>query len=153
MSSSSSLLSYLGTGECRERHLGLKIPPTNVQGNQLHAARTFASGLADSLAGAGAAPVAAVQVLPGRAPAPPVVLLTWNDRLGLTQIRRRPGVTAAATTAVFAIGAGPGVTALATTAVFATGAPMTPTRPTRAGLIGIFSLLPSQALGRLRSKR
>src|SRR4051794_36200936 len=49
----------------------------------------------------------------------------------------RPGVTAAATTAVFATGAGPGVTALATTAVFATGAPMTPTRPTRAGLRGI----------------
>ena len=40
-----------------------------------------------------------------------------------------PGVTAAATTAVFATGAGPGVTALATTAVFATGAPMTPTQP------------------------
>jgi hypothetical protein len=38
------------------------------------------------------------------------------------QIRlRRPGVTAAATTAVFATGAGPGVTAFATTAVFATG--------------------------------
>src|SRR5664280_932577 len=42
--------------------------------------------------------------------------------------RRRPtpGVTAAATTAVFATGAPrPGVTAAATTAVFATGAPMT----------------------------
>src|SRR6185295_17960931 len=48
----------------------------------------------------------------------------------------RPGVTAAATTAVFATGDGPGVTALATTAVFATGAPMTPTLPTRAGLRG-----------------
>src|SRR6185436_3326016 len=54
--------------------------------------------------------------------------------------RRRPalpGVTAAATTAVFATGAGPGVTALATTAVFATGCPMTPTRPTRPGPRGI----------------
>src|SRR5580765_5070039 len=53
--------------------------------------------------------------------------------------RRRPtlpGVTAAATTAVFATGAGPGVTALATTAVLATGWPMTPTLPTRAGLRG-----------------
>src|SRR3954462_6038683 len=49
----------------------------------------------------------------------------------------RPGVTAAATTAVFATGAGPGVTALATTAVLATGPPMTPTRPTRAGLRGM----------------
>src|SRR6185503_13062895 len=49
----------------------------------------------------------------------------------------RPGVTAAATTAVLATGEGPGVTALATTAVLATGAPMTPTRPTRARLTGI----------------
>src|SRR3954464_10978031 len=56
-------------------------------------------------------------------------------------MRRRltplPGVTAAATTAVFATGDGPGLTALATTAVFATGWPMTPTRPTRAGLSGM----------------
>src|SRR4051812_49120635 len=44
---------------------------------------------------------------------------------------------AAATTAVLATGAGPGVTALATTAVFATGWPMTPTLPTRAALSGI----------------
>src|SRR6476646_602545 len=54
--------------------------------------------------------------------------------------RRRPtlpGVTAAATTAVFATGEGPGVTALATTAVLATGWPMTPTLPTRAALTGI----------------
>src|SRR6478735_12337065 len=49
----------------------------------------------------------------------------------------RPGVTAAATTAVFATGEGPGETALATTAVFATGWPMTPTLPTRAALRGI----------------
>ena len=61
------------------------------------------------------------------------------------QIRRRPtlGLTAAATTAVFATGAGPGVTAAATTAVFATGARMTPTLPTRVGLSGIVSLLRS----------
>src|SRR6266487_4429136 len=54
--------------------------------------------------------------------------------------RRRPtlpGVTAAATTAVFATGEGPGDTALATTAVFATGCPMTPTLPTRAARTGI----------------
>ena len=49
----------------------------------------------------------------------------------------RPGVTAAATTAVFATGDRPGLTAEATTAVFATGWPMTPTRPTRAALSGI----------------
>ena len=65
------------------------------------------------------------------------------DCLGVParQIRRllpTPGVTAAATTAVFATGAPrPGVTAAATTAVLATGAPMTPTLPTRPGLMGI----------------
>src|SRR6476619_5733027 len=48
-----------------------------------------------------------------------------------------PGVTAAATTAVFATSEGPGETALATTAVFATGWPITPTLPTRAALRGI----------------
>src|ERR1700689_2834380 len=48
--------------------------------------------------------------------------------------RRRPGVPAAATTAVFATGSRPGVTALATIAVFATGARITPTRPLRAAL-------------------
>src|SRR3982750_1539498 len=51
--------------------------------------------------------------------------------------RPRPGVPAAATTAVLATGAGPGVTALATTAVLATGCPMTPTLPTRAALRGM----------------
>src|SRR3954465_7488042 len=51
--------------------------------------------------------------------------------------RPRPGVTAAATTAVLATGEGPGVTAFAPTAGFATGWPMTPTLPTRAALRGI----------------
>src|SRR5437868_9456224 len=51
--------------------------------------------------------------------------------------RRRPGVTAAPTTAAFAIGAGPGRTAAVTTAALATGARMTPTRPMRAGLSGM----------------
>src|SRR5437763_11597346 len=51
--------------------------------------------------------------------------------------RRRPGVTAAATTAVLATGARPGVTALVTTAALATGARMTPTLPTRSRLRGI----------------
>src|SRR3954463_14330725 len=53
------------------------------------------------------------------------------------RLRPRPGVTAAATTAVLARGDGPGVTAAATTAVLATGAPMTPTLPTRAARSGI----------------
>src|SRR5687768_7078142 len=51
--------------------------------------------------------------------------------------RRRPGVTAAVTTAALATGAGPGVTARVTTAAFATGAPTTPTRPTRARRSGM----------------
>ena len=56
-------------------------------------------------------------------------------------------------TAVLATGEGPGVTALATTAVLATGAPMTPTRAARAGLRGMFRLLPWPKLRRPRSRR
>ena len=48
-----SLLSYLGSGEDRERYLGVKIPPTNIQDYHLQAARKFADGLADRLAGTG----------------------------------------------------------------------------------------------------
>jgi hypothetical protein len=44
-----SLLSYLGTGEYRERYHGVKIPPTNLQEYHLKDARTFAEGLADRL--------------------------------------------------------------------------------------------------------
>ncbi|MGP0032940.1 MAG: flavodoxin family protein [Acidimicrobiales bacterium] len=44
-----SLVSYLGSGEYRERYHGLKIPPTNLQERQLDEARTFAGGLADRL--------------------------------------------------------------------------------------------------------
>jgi len=44
-----SLLSYLGKGEMRERYLGVKIPPTNLQPDHLEAARAFATDLADSL--------------------------------------------------------------------------------------------------------
>jgi menaquinone-dependent protoporphyrinogen IX oxidase len=44
-----SLLSYLGSGEYRERYLGIKIPPTNIRDEQLQTARTFAAGLADRL--------------------------------------------------------------------------------------------------------
>jgi hypothetical protein len=46
-----SLLSYLGSGEHRERYLGVKIPPTNIQENHLRAARAFAGNLADRLPG------------------------------------------------------------------------------------------------------
>jgi menaquinone-dependent protoporphyrinogen IX oxidase len=44
-----SLLSYLGSGEYRDRYLGVKIPPTNLQAHHLEAARTFAAGLADRI--------------------------------------------------------------------------------------------------------
>jgi hypothetical protein len=49
-----SLLSYLGSGDYRERYLGVRIPPTNIQEYHLNAARTFADGLANHLAGTGA---------------------------------------------------------------------------------------------------
>lgn len=44
-----SLLSYLGSGQYRERYLGLKIPPTNLQEHHLEQARGFADALADRL--------------------------------------------------------------------------------------------------------
>ena len=47
-----SLLSYLGSGEYRERYLGIKIPPTNLQEHHLQEARTFADGLANRFASA-----------------------------------------------------------------------------------------------------
>jgi hypothetical protein len=45
-----SLISYLGTGEYRERYLGVKIPPTKLQPDGDDAARAFAGRLADRLA-------------------------------------------------------------------------------------------------------
>ncbi len=50
-----SLLSYLGSGEYRERYFGMKIPGTNIQDYHLEEARTFAGHLADGLVAAGAA--------------------------------------------------------------------------------------------------
>lgn len=44
-----ALTSYLGSGEYRKKYLGLRIPPTNVQPEQLEQARTFAGRLADRL--------------------------------------------------------------------------------------------------------
>jgi hypothetical protein len=44
-----SLLSYLGSGKYRDHYLGVPIPPTNIQGDQLETARQFASGLSDAL--------------------------------------------------------------------------------------------------------
>jgi hypothetical protein len=44
-----SLISYLGTGQYRDRYLGVKIPRTNIRDEQLDSARTFAHQLADKL--------------------------------------------------------------------------------------------------------
>src|SRR4051794_26844142 len=47
-----ALLSYFGKGENRERYLGVKIPPTNLQPDFAQQAQTFAAGLAGVVAGA-----------------------------------------------------------------------------------------------------
>ncbi len=47
-----SLLSYLGSGEYRERYLDVKIPPTNIREYHMETARAFANGVADRLFGA-----------------------------------------------------------------------------------------------------
>jgi hypothetical protein len=44
-----SLISYFGKGEMRERYLGVKIPPTNLQPDFTGQAQAFANKLADSL--------------------------------------------------------------------------------------------------------
>jgi len=44
-----SLTSYLGSGEYRDRYLGVRIPRTNVQPEQLEETRSFAIALADRL--------------------------------------------------------------------------------------------------------
>lgn len=46
-----SLTSYLGSGEYRRRYLGVRIPPTNIQPEQLEQAREFATGLVDRMFG------------------------------------------------------------------------------------------------------
>jgi len=50
-----ALLSYLGSGEYRERYLGVRIPPTNLRDYHLEQARAFAGRLADRLSPTGAA--------------------------------------------------------------------------------------------------
>lgn len=49
-----SLVSYLGSGEYRDRYLRLRIPKTNLQPEQLDQAREFAAKLADGLIDASA---------------------------------------------------------------------------------------------------
>jgi flavodoxin len=56
-----ALTSYLGTGEYRKKSMGIKLPPTNVQPEQLEQVRTFADRLADRL-------LAKSSALPGQEP-------------------------------------------------------------------------------------
>ena len=44
-----SLTSYLGSGEYKDRYLGVKIPQTNISAAQVDQARAFAGRLADRL--------------------------------------------------------------------------------------------------------
>lgn len=46
-----SLTSYLGSGEYKDRYLGVKIPTTNISAGQVDQARSFAGRLADRLFG------------------------------------------------------------------------------------------------------
>ncbi len=46
-----SLTSYLGSGQYREKYLGVRIPSTNVQPEQLDQTRKFAAALADRIFG------------------------------------------------------------------------------------------------------
>ena len=46
-----SLTSYLGSGEYKDRYLGVKIPTTNISDDQVDQARAFAGRLADRLFG------------------------------------------------------------------------------------------------------
>ena len=54
-----SLLSYFGKGEMRDRSLGIKIPPTNLQPVHHEAARVFAGELADRVGAAGSSAASA----------------------------------------------------------------------------------------------
>ena len=48
-----SLLSYLGSGEYKEKYHGVKIPPTNLQQYHLDQARKFADDLGAQLVATG----------------------------------------------------------------------------------------------------
>jgi hypothetical protein len=47
-------LSFLGTGEYKERYHGVKIPPTNLQDYHLAEARKFAIAIGNRLVATGA---------------------------------------------------------------------------------------------------
>jgi menaquinone-dependent protoporphyrinogen IX oxidase len=51
LSSMLSLTSYLGSGEYKERSLGIKLPPTNISDEQCEESRRFAARVADKVFG------------------------------------------------------------------------------------------------------
>lgn len=46
-----SLTSYLGSGEYKDRYLGVKLPPTNISDQQLEESRRFIARVADKVFG------------------------------------------------------------------------------------------------------
>ncbi len=46
-----SLTSYLGSGEYKDRYLGVKLPPTNISAEQIEESRRFAARVADKVFG------------------------------------------------------------------------------------------------------
>lgn len=51
LSSMLSLTSYLGSGEYKERYLGVKLPPTNINDEHVEEARRFTARVADKVFG------------------------------------------------------------------------------------------------------
>ncbi|MGB0436375.1 MAG: flavodoxin family protein [Mycobacterium sp.] len=51
LSSMLSLTSYLGSGEYKDRYLGIKLPPTNISTDQIEESRRFAARIADKVFG------------------------------------------------------------------------------------------------------
>ncbi|MCH9667523.1 MAG: flavodoxin family protein [Actinomycetia bacterium] len=46
-----SLTSYLGSGEYKDRYLGVRLPPTNINDEQIEESRRFAARIADKVFG------------------------------------------------------------------------------------------------------
>lgn len=46
-----SLTSYLGSGQYKDRYLGVRLPPTNISAEQIEEARRFAARVADKVFG------------------------------------------------------------------------------------------------------
>ncbi len=51
LSSMLSLTSYLGSGEYKDRYLGVRLPPTNISDGQIEVSRRFAARVADKVFG------------------------------------------------------------------------------------------------------